>query len=232
MLSRHHSDATSTANQTETQMITNKEILIEVNLARPVKTLRALASAAGIVGRSKMNKAELVEAIAAFEVAQERGAVVKSISTTGRVAAVAIPGDWRMQTVKLGDEIKAPTPFGPVGVVVTEENKIALGFEHVPADLCGHGIKRGRKCSICTEDAAKAPKVGQRYRRADGDVVELKAVFPLDESIAFLVVQSPEHTYREGLRGTVSFSGLAENYKRVLHTCDPDACCGKHTITS
>lgn len=85
----------------------------------------------------------------------------------------------------------------------------------LPAELCDHGIDASRVglCGICREDAAKAPKVGQRYRRADGDVVELKAVFPLDQSIAFLIVEAPNHTYRRGLRGTVSFSGLAEHYE-------------------
>lgn len=90
-----------------------------------------------------------------------------------------------------------------------------LEVSDVPAELCDHGIDASRVglCGICREDAAKAPKVGQRYRRADGDVVELKAVFPLDQSIAFLIVEAPNHTYRRGLRGTVSFSGLAEHYE-------------------
>jgi hypothetical protein len=127
-----------------TQMITNKEILIEVNLARPVKTLRALASAAGIVGRSKMNKAELVEAIAAFEVAQERGAAVpaeKCLLEHGYVKPCqqdrGHAGECDKETVGL----------------VRETGTVA---GRIPTNLCDHGIDLRRTCSICLEDEQAA----------------------------------------------------------------------------
>lgn len=56
---------------------------------------------------------------------------------------------------------------------------------------------------------------GQTYMRADGDVIELAKVFPLDESIAYVVARSEEHTYRVGLRGSVSFTELRSDYRRV-----------------
>lgn len=72
-----------------------------------------------------------LEEIAEPVVTAEPEGVVKSISRTGRVAAVAVPGDWRMQTrpVRPGDTVDMRTPFGAVNVHVTAENQTALGFE-------------------------------------------------------------------------------------------------------
>lgn len=100
----------------------------------------------------------------------------------------------------------------------------------VPADLCDHGIDASRVglCGICREDAVKkTAKAGQKYKRtgdsSTGEVIELQAVFPLDQSIAFLIVEAPHARYRKGLRGTVSFSDLDKNYTLIPAGSEPDA---------
>lgn len=169
-----------------------------------IKGYRALA-AAGII-TDAMLQAEINDLADVVEEAHAEAIVLDEKRTTVR-AALSIP---------TGVELSW-------GLIEQAFEAYLTGRE---ADVCSRSwVAEIELCPQCGRSAAEhapastggrlAPKVGQRYRRADGDVVELKAVFPLDQSIAFLIVEAPNHTYRRGLRGTVSFSGLAEHYELV-----------------
>lgn len=145
-----------------------------------VKQLRVNATAAGIIGRSKMNKAELVDAVAgawkqvvefahadAIELDEKRSIARASLGTP---AGVELSWDEieHFNKIERMNDVRTTghTPPSAIKAYQAHLNKITaqrgVPASVVPAELCDHGIKRGRKCSICREDAAKMTKTQRR----------------------------------------------------------------------
>lgn len=124
-----------------------------------VPSLRARAAAAGIAGRSKMIKNDLVWALAKFEAAQTAGATeIDSAIEQVRGLAHAEALEINTKLTQVGRLERHPSIEARAAAYDLRDELLAAGFEtqaigDVPAELCGHGIARGRKCSICKEDA-------------------------------------------------------------------------------
>lgn len=118
-----------------------------------VPLLRARAASAGIAGRSKMNKAELVGVLANFEVAQAAGAAEPPAKE-----AHAEGLEINAKLVQVARLEAHPSPEARAVAYEIRDEILAAGFEaqatgDVPTNLCDHGIDRRRHCSICAEDA-------------------------------------------------------------------------------
>jgi hypothetical protein len=111
-----------------------------------VAQLRINAAAAGIAGRSKMNKAELVEAVAAawtqvIEFAHADAIVLDEKRTMAR-AFLSTPSGARLTDNEIEAALQARKG--------SNERLLQLGL--LPTNLCDHGIDLRRICSICLED--------------------------------------------------------------------------------
>lgn len=107
---------------------------------------------------------------------------------------------------QIGRLERHPSPEARATSYEIRDELLAAGFAaqavgDVPAELCDHGIKRGRKCSICREDAVQTPKVSETWTTIPRTV---KVISVTDTAVYFQQLWD----------GDVSMNSLAEFRRR------------------